>query len=155
MLGSPGFPHRAVHRPLFALHARALTGCPSTRRDPPDRAVREGADDVLDLPAAPGKTRTSWLAGAAPWAYISATQYILGRRPEIDGLRIDPCIPNAWDGFTATRRFRGKDIEIQVANPNHVCRGVKAITLNGDTLADNLVPADRLQGHNRVEVVLR
>jgi len=41
-----------------------------------------------------GNTRTSWLTGAAAWSYFSATQYILGIRPEIDGLRIDPCIPS-------------------------------------------------------------
>ncbi len=102
----------------------------------------------------PGNTRTSWLTGAAPWAYFSATQYVLGLRPEIDGLRIDPCVPSAWDGFTATRRFRGKTIEIEVRNPDHVCRGVETIALNGEPLPDNLVPADRLQDRNRVDVVL-
>jgi len=102
----------------------------------------------------PGNTRTPWLTGAAAWAYFSATQYILGLRPEIDGLRIDPCIPSDWDDFTATRRFRGKTIEIEVRNPDHVCRGVKTFTLNGEPLPDNLVPATKLQDHNRVEVVL-
>ncbi len=102
----------------------------------------------------PGNTRTPWLTGAAAWAYFSATQYILGLRHEIDGLRIDPCIPSTWGGFTATRRFRGKTIEIEVRNPEHVCRGVEIISLNGDTLPDNLVPADRLEDHNQVEVTL-
>ncbi len=102
----------------------------------------------------PGNTRTPWLTGAAAWAYFSATQSILGLRPEIDGLRIDPCIPSTWDGFTATRRFRGKTLRIEVRNPDHVCRGVKTITLNGETLPDNLVPADKLEDRNRVEVVL-
>jgi N,N'-diacetylchitobiose phosphorylase len=36
----------------------------------------------------PGNTRTSWLTGAAAWSYFSATQYILGIRPEADGLRM-------------------------------------------------------------------
>ena len=102
----------------------------------------------------PGNTRTPWLTGAASWAYFSATQYILGLRPEIDGLRIDPCIPSAWDGFTVTRRFRGKTIEIQVGNPDHVCRGVASLTLNGESLPDSLVPANVLQDHNLIQVVL-
>nr|NIV29727.1 N,N'-diacetylchitobiose phosphorylase [Anaerolineae bacterium] len=102
----------------------------------------------------PGNTRTSWLTGAAAWAYYSATQYILGLRPELDGLRIDPCIPSAWDGFKATRRFRGRTIEIEVKNPDGVCRGVKTLTLNGRVLGEALVPADELDEHNRVEVVL-
>jgi N,N'-diacetylchitobiose phosphorylase len=102
----------------------------------------------------PGNTRTSWLTGAAAWAYFSATQYILGLRPEPDGLRVDPCIPGTWGGFKATRRFRGRTIQIDVGNPDGVCRGVKTLTLNGETLPGNLIPADRLGDHNRVEVVL-
>jgi cellobiose phosphorylase len=102
----------------------------------------------------PGNTRTSWLTGAAAWAYFSATQYILGLRPEAEGLRIDPCIPRAWDGFKATRRFRGCTIEVAVTNPEGVCRGVKSLKLNGELLADNLVPASKLTACNRVEVVL-
>jgi cellobiose phosphorylase len=101
-----------------------------------------------------GNTRTSWLTGAAAWAYFSATQYILGIRPEMDGLRIDPCIPHGWAGFKATRRFRGKSFAITVKNPQGVCRGVKSLTLNGEYLPGNLIPADRLGQENVVEVVM-
>jgi len=101
-----------------------------------------------------GNTRTSWLTGAAAWAYYSATQYILGLRPEIDGLRIDPCIPSDWRGFTATRRFRGRTVQIEVKNPDSVCRGVKSLTLNGETLDGNLLPADMLGSQNQVKVIL-
>ena len=102
----------------------------------------------------PGNTRTSWLTGAAAWAYFSATQYILGLRPEMDGLRIDPCIPSKWKGFKATRRFRGKTIEIEVKNTGGVCRGVRSLTFNGELLAGNLIPAERFGEQNKVEVVL-
>jgi len=102
----------------------------------------------------PGNTRTSWLTGAAAWAYFSATYYILGLRPEIDGLRIDPCIPSKWKGFKARRRFRGRIIKIVVKNPVGVCHGVKTLTLNGEKLTDNLIPADKLDDQNYVEVVL-
>jgi N,N'-diacetylchitobiose phosphorylase len=99
-----------------------------------------------------GNTRTAWLTGAAPWAYFSAAQYILGIRPEMDGLRLDPCIPHTWTGFKATRRFRGKTIAITVKNPQGVCRGVKSVTLNGKLLPGNLIPADQLDQENVVEV---
>jgi len=102
----------------------------------------------------PGNTRTSWLTGAAAWAYFSATQYVLGIRPEPDGLRLDPCIPHDWKGFKATRRFRGHMIEIEVKNPDGVCRGVKSLTLNGKLLDGNLLPADRLGEKSLVEVVM-
>ena len=103
----------------------------------------------------PGNTRTSWLTGAAAWAYFSATQYILGIRPELDGLRIDPCIPSTWPGFTATRSFRGRTVHIEVKNPHGVCRGVYTLTLNGEILPGTLIPAERLGDENHVEVVLK
>ncbi len=102
----------------------------------------------------PGNTRTPWLTGAAAWAYFSATQYILGLRPELDGLRIAPCIPSTWNGFKAARRFRGRMIRIDVQNPDGVCSGVKMLTLNGEALAGNLIPAGKLGDDNEVEVVL-
>ncbi len=102
----------------------------------------------------PGNTRTSWLTGAAAWSYFSATQFIIGLRPEMDGLRIDPCIPKSWDGFRAKRRFRERIIDIEVKNPDEVCRGVISMTLNGEKLEGNLVPAARLEEVNKVEVVL-
>jgi cellobiose phosphorylase len=101
-----------------------------------------------------GNTRTSWLTGAAAWAYFSATQYILGIRPEMDGLRLDPCIPHHWTGFKATRRFRGKMLAIAVKNPQGICRGVKSLTLNGEDLPGNLIPAERLGEKNVVEVLM-
>jgi N,N'-diacetylchitobiose phosphorylase len=101
-----------------------------------------------------GNTRTSWLTGAAAWAYVSATQYILGLRPEVDGLRIDPCIPSTWAGFKATRRFRDRTIEIEVSNPSGVCRGVQSLILNGERLIGTLIPAGKLGDYNRVKVIL-
>jgi len=101
-----------------------------------------------------GNTRTSWLTGAAAWAYFSGTQYILGLKPEVDGLRIDPCIPANWDGFKAKRRFRGKMIEIEVQNPKNLNRGVYSVILNGKPLKNNLLPDFMLQKNNKAEVVL-
>jgi N,N'-diacetylchitobiose phosphorylase len=102
----------------------------------------------------PGNTRTSWLTGAAAWAYFSATQYVLGIRPEMDGLRFDPCIPHDWKGFKATRHFRGHVLEIEVKNPESVCRGVRALSLNGQLLAGSLIRADQLGDVNIVEVLM-
>jgi N,N'-diacetylchitobiose phosphorylase len=101
-----------------------------------------------------GNARTSWLSGAVPWAYFSATQYILGIRPEINGLRIDPCIPRGWSGFKAKRLFRGKQIDIEVKNPKGSCKGVQQLVLNGEKIAGSLIPLEKLQDSNRVEVVL-
>lgn len=102
----------------------------------------------------PGNCRTSWLTGAASWSYHTATQHLLGLRPELEGLRIDPCTPKAWPGFKAIRRFRGMLIDIEVKNPAGVCRGVQSATLNGKELPDNLIRADQLTDRNQVVVVM-
>jgi cellobiose phosphorylase len=101
-----------------------------------------------------GNTRTSWLTGAAAWFYHSATQYVLGIRPEISGLRLDPCIPSSWDGFSANRLFRNHQIEIVVYNPTHVCKGVSKMSLNGQVIPGNLIPESLLSQANRVEIWL-
>jgi N,N'-diacetylchitobiose phosphorylase len=102
----------------------------------------------------PGNSRTSWLTGAAAWSYFSATHYILGIRPELDGLRIDPCIPSAWDGFSATRSFRSRTYRIFVHNPERVCRGIVKMTVDGKDVPGNLIPADLPGDEHRVDAWL-
>jgi cellobiose phosphorylase len=114
----------------------------------------QGQTTYSDFSPRPGNTRTSWLSGAAAWAYYSLTQYILGIRPEYDGLRIDPCVPAAWKGFKAERRFRGKVVRIEVKNPSGVQKGVKELYLNGERQASNLAPAAKLREDNEVVVVM-
>ncbi|MDK2980427.1 MAG: cellobiose phosphorylase [Chloroflexota bacterium] len=102
-----------------------------------------------------GLARNSWLSGSAAWNYVAATQYILGIRPEYDGLRVDPCIPAGWDGFRVTRRFRGATYDIQVHNPTHVCKGVARMTLDGQALEGNLIPVDdNREGIHTVMIML-
>ncbi len=61
-----------------------------------------------------GEAKNSWLTGTAAWNYVAITQWILGIRPEHDGLRVDPCVPSDWDGFRVVRRFRGATYDITV-----------------------------------------
>jgi len=101
-----------------------------------------------------GLARNSWLSGTASWCYQAATQYILGIRPTYDGLQIDPCIPAEWDGFRVTREFRGVVYEIEARNPDHVCRGVKSLTVDGLAVVGNVVPLQKDDRPHQVEVIL-
>ena len=78
-----------------------------------------------------GRARHPFMTGSAGWAYFAATRFMLGIRPEFDRLTVDPCIPADWDGFTALRRWRGAEYRIRVENPNHICKGVKALYVDG------------------------
>jgi cellobiose phosphorylase len=86
-----------------------------------------------------GEAKNSWLTGTAAWCYVAVTQYILGVRPDYDGLRIDPCIPAGWEGFSVERRFRGAVYHIEVRNPDGVCKGVRRMVVDGSEVEGNLV----------------
>jgi cellobiose phosphorylase len=87
-----------------------------------------------------GLARNSWLTGTASWAYQAATQYILGIRPTYEGLEIDPCIPRAWKGFRATRAYRDAIYQIEVENPQRVCKGVRSVRVDGVEIAGSVLP---------------
>lgn len=76
----------------------------------------------------------SQVTGTAAWMDVVATQYLLGIRPTLEGLLIDPSIPSAWDCYTVDRLYRGHKLTIRVENPEHVQHGVKELTLNGKPL---------------------
>jgi cellobiose phosphorylase len=99
-----------------------------------------------------GAARVPWLSGTASWSYYTATHWLLGIRPEIDGLRIDPCIPASWKGFTVNRRFRNRTLRIRVTNHAGVQKGVRLITLNGQPIDGNVIPVSRLNKANDVLV---
>ena len=88
-----------------------------------------------------GEGKNSWLTGTAAWNFVAVSQYILGIVPDWDGLKVDPSIPKAWDGFTATRQFRGATYNIKVENPNHVSKGVVSMLVDGKKVDGCVAPA--------------
>jgi len=88
----------------------------------------------------PGEAKNSWLTGTASWCLYAVTQYILGIRPEYDGLLVDPCIPPEWNGFTVRRKFRGAVYNIEVINPEHRSKGVWEITVDGKKVESCILP---------------
>jgi cellobiose phosphorylase len=88
----------------------------------------------------PGEAKNSWLTGTAAWNFYAVSQYLLGVRPEYDGLRIDPCIPKSWKGYKLIRKFRGATYEIEIRNKSGVSKGVSRISVNGKEYSSNVVP---------------
>ncbi|HHY46189.1 MAG TPA: glycosyl transferase family 36 [Firmicutes bacterium] len=88
-----------------------------------------------------GRGEFTWTTGSAAWMLVASLQWILGIRPEFKGLRIDPVIPPAWDGFHVRRPFRGAIYEIEVKNPSHVSHGVREVRVDGKIVPGNLIPA--------------
>ena len=101
-----------------------------------------------------GEAKNSWLTGTAAWNFVAISQYILGVIPEYDGLKIDPCIPENWDGFTAVRKFRDNTYNITVKNPENVSKGIKSITLDGVRINGNILPVFEAGSTHEVEVIM-
>ncbi len=101
-----------------------------------------------------GQGKNSWLTGTAAWNMVAISQYILGVQADFDGLKIDPSIPSAWDGLTATRQFRGATYDIKVSNPDHVCKGVKSVVVDGNAIDGNVIPSFGDGKTHTVEVVM-
>ena len=101
-----------------------------------------------------GNTRVSWLSGAATWNYYSITQYILGIRPQYDGLLIDPCLPKKWDGFKVERRWRGMNLSIEVKNPSHICKGISSIEVDGKKIDSAEIPVSALKDGSKIVAVM-
>lgn len=88
----------------------------------------------------PGEGKNSWLTGTAAWNYYTITQFILGVKPTYAGLRIDPCIPSDWKGYTITRKFRGATYNIEVKNLSGSMRGIKSLIVDGNRIDGDIIP---------------
>jgi cellobiose phosphorylase len=102
----------------------------------------------------PGEAKNSWLTGTASWNFYAITQFILGIRPDYDGLLIDPCIPISWKGFKITRKFRGATYKIEVENPNGKSKGVVDVLVDGKLQKSNIIPVFGDGKEHIVRVVL-
>ena len=101
-----------------------------------------------------GEAKNSWLTGTAAWNYVAITQWILGVRPDYDGLQIDPCIPPSWKSFEINRQFRGATYHIQVKNPDGVSKGIRTITVDGRSVEGATLPIFGEGGDHQVEVIM-
>jgi cellobiose phosphorylase len=102
----------------------------------------------------PGEAKNSWLTGAAAWYYVAVTQWILGIQPDFDGLKIDPCIPESWEGYIVRRNFREAVYIIRVDNPQGVSRGISSITVDDAEVSGNILPDFRDGREHQVVVTL-
>ena len=101
-----------------------------------------------------GEAKNSWLTGTAAWTFVNVSQYILGIRPEFEGLTIDPCIPSSLREFTVTRKFRDAVYHIHICNPNHVESGIVQMTVNGVPYESNCITPQKDVREYQVEIVM-
>ena len=101
-----------------------------------------------------GEGKNSWLTGTAAWTFVSISQAILGIKPTLDGLMIDPCIPSDVKEYRVSRRYRGAQYDITVKNPDCLQHGVKTIVVNGTEQAGHTLPVFPEGTAVQVEVIM-
>jgi cellobiose phosphorylase len=102
--------------------------------------------------ARPGEGKNSWLTGTAAWMWLTVSQYILGIKPEYDGLLIDPCVPSTATEYSVKRKFRDAEYRIRICNPQGVNTGVVSMEVDGTPVEGNTIPYH--PGSHEVTVVM-
>ena len=102
----------------------------------------------------PGEGKNSWLTGTAAWTFTTVSQYILGIKPTLTGLQVDPCIPDTLENFTCDRTYRGAVYHITVDNSAKVQSGIKSMVVDGTPVDGNIVPVSEGKTEYNVTVVM-
>ncbi|WP_147795216.1 GH36-type glycosyl hydrolase domain-containing protein [Cellulomonas sp. Y8] len=100
-----------------------------------------------------GEAKNSWLTGTAAWNFVAVSQYLLGVRPEHDGLVVDPQIGPDVPSFGVTRVARGARYEITVTNAG--APGARGrLVVDGVPVEGSTVPYAPAGSTVRVEVTV-
>jgi len=111
----------------------------------------------VDGPDSPlyGRGGWTWYTGSSGWLYRVLCEWIMGVRPEWEGLRVDPCLPAHWDGFTMKRLYHGHTLHIRVTRATPGAASVKLVTLDGKPAPDGLIRVAGAPAEHQVEVILK
>ncbi len=85
-----------------------------------------------------GEAKNSWLTGTAAWNFVAVSQYLLGIRPEHDGLAVRPCMGTEIPELSVTRICRGATYCVRIRNVRG--DGHVKLTVDGLPLSGHLVP---------------
>ncbi|MBE6781461.1 MAG: hypothetical protein E7540_01885 [Ruminococcaceae bacterium] len=86
-----------------------------------------------------GRGAYHWMTGTAAWMFRAVLDYMLGIKTSLEGLIIDPCINQEWDGFEVIRPFRKNVYKVIVSNPEHKQTGVSVLEVDGVKQDGNFV----------------
>ncbi len=102
-----------------AAHLLQIMNPIELNRTPEDVARYRGepyvvAADVYAAPGHVGQSGWTWYTGSAGWMYRIWIEEVLGFRLRGDRFTVDPAIPDDWDGFELTYRYRSTVYDIVV-----------------------------------------
>ncbi|HEY3384573.1 MAG TPA: glucoamylase family protein [Vicinamibacterales bacterium] len=111
------------------------------------------AADVYAVAPHVGRGGWTWYTGSAGWMYRLIVESLLGLRLDGDRLRIEPCLPADWTGFTVHYRYRETVYHIRV-HQTPPTTGEERVTVDGRDQADMSIPLVDDHEEHRVEVLV-
>jgi cyclic beta-1,2-glucan synthetase len=98
------------------------------------------AADLYSHPAHLGRGGWTWYTGSAGWMYRAGLEQILGLTRHGATFRLDPTIPASWQRYAIVWRFGRSRYEIEVENPEHLCRGIREAWQDGVEVDPHAIP---------------
>jgi cellobiose phosphorylase len=102
--------------------------------------------------ATPGRAGWTWYTGSAAWLNRVSLEWVIGMRPEWDGLLIDPAPFPALGKVTASRLYRGRQVRVSFDATQFSSGLPPRIAVNGRTLNGNILRIEDFPGDSDLEV---
>lgn len=122
---------------------KLLAAIDPTRKDPEaywaEPYVLPGNVDGPDSPLH-GRAGWTWYTGSAQWLHRVVCEWVVGVRPELDGMRFDPCLPPSWSQVRMTRPWRGATLDVTVVRDEALAAGTVRVEVDGRALYGTLLP---------------
>lgn len=96
---------------------------------------------------------SGWRTGSASWLYLTAIEWILGVRAELDALVIDPQLPKDWPQASVERHLRGATYSVRIQR-TQAGNDQPVILVDGKRIEGNRIPYACAGSNVTVEVQL-
>lgn len=100
-----------------------------------------------------GQSVMGWLTATTDWIYRIIIEWMLGVRPDYDGIVIDPRLPSGWKNASVTRRIRGCIYQVNIKREDISENGI-CVSVDGNLLKSPLVPYFKDDSHHIVNVIV-
>ncbi len=92
----------------------------------------------------PGRIEGTWVTGSAGWYMHQTVEHMCGIHRMHEGLKIDPCLPTAWDHVQVHRVYRGQTFDFDIRR-DRTAKGV-SVTIDGKKLDKPFIPVPIASG---------
>jgi cellobiose phosphorylase len=94
-----------------------------------------------------GQNFFTWFTGNPAWLLRIGYDYMLGIKPEYNGVRIAPLIPQSWQRYRVSRMIRGVQYDVSITRGEDT-----GVWVDGEKLSEMYIPYQLTEGNDLVSV---